>query len=485
MNSTCEAETRSSRQLAPYPVYKDSGEEWLGSVPEHWEILPNRAVYEEVIERDHPEEMMLSVTIKRGVIQQRTLLADGNKKDSSNLDKSTYKFVRPGDLVYNKMRAWQGAIGVSSHQGIVSPAYIVECPRDDIHSGYIHYLLRTPSFAAEAERWSYGITSDMWSLRPEHFKMIYGCVPPVDEQAAIVRFLDHVDRPIRRYIRAKERLIELLEEQKQAIIHRAVTGQIDVRTGQRYPAYKDSSVERLGKVPAHWDIQRLCQCASIVGGMTPSMENQAYWNGSIPWVTPKDMKLNAVGSSAIKVTLDALKETSLRLINTGAVLIVVRGMILARTVPIAWTSCPVTVNQDMKALRPFSGINAKYLARALASAQDSLLSFVDVAGHGTRRLPTDRWRALPLAIPATDEQVAIVSYLDRIGAKCEIWKNSTKREIELLREYRIRLISDVVTGKLDVRDAAVAMPDDFGAPTNPTEAIEIEKVTERRAEMAL
>ena len=226
-----------------------------------------------------------------------------------------------------------------------------------------------------------------------------------------------------------------------------MTGQIDVRTGQPYPAYKDSSVEWLGKVPAHWDIQRLCQCASIVGGMTPSMNNQAYWNGSIPWVTPKDMKLNAVGSSAIKVTQDALKETSLRLIHTGAVLIVVRGMILARTVPIAWTTCPVTVNQDMKALRPVSGINALYMARALASAQDTLLSFVDVAGHGTRRLPTDRWRALPLPIPPTEEQMAIVSYLDRIGAKCDDWKNSTKREIELLREYRTRLISDVVTGK--------------------------------------
>ena len=157
----------------------------------------------------------------------------------------------------------------------------------------------------------------------------------------------------------------------------------------------------------------------------------------------------------------------------------------ARTVPIAWTTCPVTVNQDMKALRPVSGINALYMARALASAKDTLLSFVDVAGHGTRRLPTDRWRALPLPIPPTEEQMAIVSYLDRIGAKCDDWKNSTKREIELLREYRTRLISDVVTGKLDVREATAAMPDDLGAPTNPTEAIEIEKVTERRAEMAL
>ena len=95
----------------------------------------------------------------------------------------------------------------------------------------------------------------MWSLRPEHFKTIYVCVPPFTEQANIVRFLDHADRRIRRYIRAKEKLIALLEEQKQAIIHQAVTGRIDVRTGQPYPAYKPSGVEWLGDVPAHIGIR--------------------------------------------------------------------------------------------------------------------------------------------------------------------------------------------------------------------------------------
>ena len=245
---------------APYPVMKESGVAWLGEVPEHWEVLPNRAVFEEVKERDHPDEVMLSVTIAKGVIRQDALLADSSKKDSSNLDRSAYKLVRPGDLAYNKMRAWQGAVGVSDHRGIVSPAYVVQRPRKGAESRYLHYLLRTPGFAKEAERWSYGITSDMWSLRPEHFKMIYSCRPPLAEQAAIVRFLDHADRRIRRYIRAKQKLIKLLEEQKQAIIHQAVTGRIDVRTGQPYPAYKNSGVEWLGEVPEHWEVVRLTAC---------------------------------------------------------------------------------------------------------------------------------------------------------------------------------------------------------------------------------
>ena len=150
--------------LTPYLAMKDSGVPWLGEVPKPWEVLPNRALFAEVKERDHPEEEMLSMTITKGVIRQQAFLVDSSKKDSSNHDKSAYKLVRPGDIAYNKMRAWQGFVGGSDYQGIVSPAYVVERPHDGTDSRYLHYLLRTPVFSKEAERWSYGITSDMWTL---------------------------------------------------------------------------------------------------------------------------------------------------------------------------------------------------------------------------------------------------------------------------------------------------------------------------------
>jgi len=252
--------------LQAYPAYKDSGVPWLGEVPERWEVLPNRVVFTEVKERDHPDEMMLSVTITKGVISQQALLADSSKKDSSNQDKSAYKLVRPGDIAYNKMRAWQGAIGASNYCGIISPAYVVQRPRRGTDSRYLHYLLRTPAFAKEAERWSYGITSDMWSLRPEHFKMIYGCLPPLSEQIAIVRFLDYADRRIRRYIRAKQKLIKLLEEQKKAIIHHAVTRGLDPNAH-----LKPSGVEWLGDVPEHWEVAALRhRYSQILGKMLDS-----------------------------------------------------------------------------------------------------------------------------------------------------------------------------------------------------------------------
>jgi restriction endonuclease S subunit len=210
--------------LKPYPAMKDSGVEWLGVVPEHWDVLPNRAMFGEIKDRERPSEQMLSVTIKRGVIQQAEFLEDSTKKDQSNLDRSKYKLVQPGDIVYNKMRAWQGAFGVSSYRGIVSPAYIVLRPRSGCDALYFHHLFRTPAYAKEAERWSYGIDSDMWSLRPEHFRLIYACRPPRAEQSSILRYLDHADRRLRRLVRAKRKVIALVAEQTQATIHQAFAG---------------------------------------------------------------------------------------------------------------------------------------------------------------------------------------------------------------------------------------------------------------------
>jgi type I restriction enzyme S subunit len=232
--------------LNPYPDYMESGQKWLEQVPAHWEVLPNRVIFYEVKDRNHPDEDMLSVTINRGIVEQKSLLRDTSKKDSSNLNKSAYKLVQPGDIAYNKMRAWQGALGASALRGIVSPAYVVVRPRAAVNIWFYHHLYRTPAFAKEAERWSYGITSDMWSLRPEHFKLIYSVVPPPDEQAAVVRFLDLANRKIDRFIRTKRKMIALLNEQKQVIIQRTVTRGLDASV-----SFKPSGIPWLGDIPAH------------------------------------------------------------------------------------------------------------------------------------------------------------------------------------------------------------------------------------------
>lgn len=247
--------------LHPYPEYKESGVPWLDSIPRHWDCLPHRALFEEIKEQGHVDEPLLSVTISRGIIRQEDLLANSSKKDSSNLDKSKYKLVEPGDIAYNKMRAWQGAVGVSRYRGIVSPAYIVQRARNEHKPEFFHYLFRTPGFAKEAERWSYGITSDQWSLRPQHFKMIYSCVPPQAEQDVIIRFLRGFDRDVRHLIRNRRRLIDVLNEQIEIIINLAVTRGFD--TGV---SFRPSGIDWLGSIPQSWNLKRFKYVVNIRSG---------------------------------------------------------------------------------------------------------------------------------------------------------------------------------------------------------------------------
>lgn len=440
-------------RLKRYPQYRPSGSGWIGDVPEHWPVVTHRGLFYEVNERNHPNEEMLSVTITQGVIKQQSLIGETGKKDGSRDDKSAYKLVCPNDLAYNKMRAWQGAIGISRHRGIISPAYVVMRLRGGDYPPYFHFLFRTPSFAKEAERWSYGITSDMWSLRPEHFRGIYSPVPPVEEQVAIVRFLDWANGRLERAIRVKRKMIGLLQEQKQAIIQRAVTRGLDPDV-----ELKPCKLGWLAGIPSTWRIRKLKSLVSIYSGMTPSKTEAKFWGGSVPWVSPRDMKVDEIASTGLKITDLAVASTGIALVEPPAVLIVVRGMILARSFPCALTRVAVTVNQDMKILKPVHDVSPEYLCFLFRGIEIELLKIVETAGHGTKCLRSDEWEALEVPLPSYEEQVRLAGQVAIATKRLAQAIDRVEREIALLREYRTRLTADVVTGKLDVRD--VEIPDD-------------------------
>ena len=231
------------------------------------------------------------------------------------------------------------------------------------------------------------------------------------------------------------------------MVQQAVTRGLDPHV-----RFKDSGVEWLGDVPGHWDLCKLRQCTSVSGGATPSMDVHRFWGGSVPWVTPKDMKQDVISDSSMKVTDAAIQETSLQLVQPPVVLMVVRGMILARRVPVAYTTTTVTINQDMKALRALMGINARFLAYFLNSVQEAFRPLIDEAGHGTRRLPMERWRELPITMPPPSEQSIIIEYLNNATNDINAAIDRARRQIDLMNEYRTRLIADVITGKLDVRE---------------------------------
>ncbi len=447
--------------LHPYPTYKPSGVEWLGDVPAHWEVRPSRAVFTEINERGHPDEQLLSVTIGAGVILQRALLQDRSQKDSSRLDKSAYKLVHPCDIVYNKMRAWQGAVGVSKYRGIVSPAYIVQRPRNGVDPLYFHHLFRTPSFATEAERWSYGIASDMWSLRPEHFKMIQCSLPPFAEQRAIVRYLDYVDRRIRGYVSAKKRLVELLEEERQAVINQAVTRGLDPNVRLR-----PSGVEWLGEVPAHWEVRRL----RTVAEMRVSNVDKHTKEGEFP--VRLCNYVDVYKNDRITQTMPFMSATASQ--NEIKRFRLERDDVLITKDSETWDDIgvPALVEESaddllsgyhLALLRPFKGVLGAYLARTLQSKVAAYQFHVRANGVTRYGLTHVGIRSVHVPLPPLSEQRAIAQYVDQATARTDAAVTRARRQIELLEEYRTRLIADVVTGKLDVRDAAARLPDEAAA----------------------
>ncbi|MFN9621994.1 MAG: restriction endonuclease subunit S [Cyanobacteriota bacterium] len=445
--------------LKPYPAMKDSGVPWLGEVPEHWGVFPNRVIFDEIKERDRPEAVMLSVTINKGVIRQQTLLEDGSKKDGSKLDRSAYKFVRSGDIVYNKMRAWQGAVGVSEFEGIVSPAYVVQHPREGGDPHFLHYLFRTPAFAKEAERWSYGITSDMWSLRPEHFKMIYSCLPPLPEQAAIVRFLDHADRKIRRYIRAKQKLIKLLEEQKQAIIHRAVTRGLDPNV-----RLKPSGVEWLGDVPEHWEVRRLKDVAVVQTGLTLGKVYLGLPENSYPYLRVANVQSGRVDLRHVKHVDVPEREARGAMLRPGDVLLTEGGDIDKLGRGCVWhAQIPVCLHQNHVFAVRCNRIQLLPLFLEGLMASEHGRTFFQLTAKQTTNLAATNsttLRSFPILLPPPHEQQAIIDFIAQRTEAVSRALEDVHSEIELLREYRTRLITDVVTGKLDVREAAAGLPEE-------------------------
>ena len=251
-------------ELRPYSAYKASGAEWRRKVPEHWNVRKLRGALRLTTERNRPELPLLSVVREQGIV-----LRDVTNKDENHNyipdDLTNYKVVQRGHFAINKMKAWQGSYGVSKFDGIVSPAYFVFTV-DGVDGDFFHTAIRSQAYVPYFTQASDGVRIGQWDLSLARLREIPFSVPPLPEQAAIVRFLDHVDLRIQRYIRAKQKLIALLDEQKQVVIHQAVTGQIDVRTGRPYLAYKDSGVEWLEEVPEHWEVRRLKTLSDMRSG---------------------------------------------------------------------------------------------------------------------------------------------------------------------------------------------------------------------------
>lgn len=466
--------------LKPYATYKDPGVPWLGEVPEHWEVRRAKSFLREVDQRSRfGEEELLSVSHMTGVTPRREKNVTMFVAESN----AGHKLCRPGDVVVNTMWAWMGALGVSKHQGLVSPSYGVYRPlrSADFLSSYLDELLRTPAYQSEYVARSTGITSSRLRLYPDTLLRIPFPCPPADEQAAIVRFLDWADRRIRRVIRARQRRIRLLEEYKQALIHRAVTGHVDVRTGQPYPAYKSLSMERLDKVPEHWHVARLkTLLVRIDQGVSPQAENCPATDGD--WGV---LKAGCVNHGVFRETQH--KRLPFGYIFDEALAVRPGDLLVSRASGSQDLVGSAGLVHNIEArlilsdklfrlvLRPC--IDPEFMAFAMNSPYYRRQVEVAISGAEglANNLPLSSLRGFTFAVPPPDEALRVVDYLLVRTKQVDASIAAGRLEMDLLKEFRTRLVADVVTGKLDVREVAANLSDE------PAE-IDAETVEEEVAE---
>jgi type I restriction enzyme S subunit len=447
--------------LQPNRECRDSGLPWLGWIPGRWEVRRNGRLFQQRAQTGFAHLPILEVSLKTGV---RVRSFDESARKQVMADRNKYKRAAKNDIAYNMMRMWQGAVGVVPTDGLVSPAYVVARPVSGTVSGYFAYLYRTQVYMDEVDNYSRGIVKDRNRLYWEQFKQIPTPYPPPAEQAAIVRFLDYVDRRIRRYIRAKQKLIKLLEELKAAIIHRAVTRGLDPNV-----RLKPSGVEWLGDVPEHWELARVKQVAQVLRGkFTHRPRNDpSLYDGPYPFIQTGEVARAEKSITNYRQTLNARGLAVSKMFPSGTLVMT----IAANIGDVAVLDFEACFPDSVVGFVPRTGVERDFLYYVFRAMKAELLREAPVNTQGN--LNVDRIGSRGIALPPVLEQEAIVLSIVADTAQLNVATSHAHREINLLREYRTRLIADVVTGKLDVREAAARLPDEVEEP-EPLDEVEAE-----------
>ena len=423
-------------------------------IPEGWELRRLKTVLEETdLRNEHDGTPLLSLTREHGLILQ-------SESSSGSLvaqDLRNYRVCNPGDLVMNRMQAWSGIFATASTKGLVSPDYTVFRPKGRHDVGYLEHLVKTPLMVEQFAQRSKGIGSGFNRLYTPDFGDCRAPMPPPEEQAAIVRYLSHADELINRYINAKERLIALLEEQRQAVIHQAVTRGVTPNV-----SLKPSGVERLGDVPAHWEVRRL----RTLTEMRVSNVDKHSKDGEIPVRLCNYVDVYKNDSITAELHFMAATATASEIERFR----LVPGDVVITKDSETWNDIGVPALVESSAndlicgyhlalLRPLNGaLNGSYLLRALQTAPIAYQFHAAANGVTRYGLTHDAIKSVLLPLPPSVEQAAIAEYLDKATADINAAIARALRQVELMQEYRTRLIADAVTGQVDVRNATADLP---------------------------
>lgn len=454
--------------LRPYPEMKPTGLPWLGDVPAHWEVRRAKRMLKPTEIPVRPEDDIITcfrdgqVTLRRNRRSSGFMIA---------LLEHGYQGVRVGQLVVHSMDAFAGAIGISDSDGKCTPEYIVCDPREpETFLTYYAWLLR---YVARSEY----ILAAYPAVRERAPRLRYPDLgelklpaPPLDEQRLIVRFLDWHGSQTAKLIRAKKKLIGLLSEQKQAIIHRAVTRGLDPNVKLR-----PSGIPWLGDVPAGWEAKPLKHWAGI--------NRRTLTQKTDPDFQFDYLDISAVATGYLVSTPERMRfegspSRARRIVQPGDTLISTVRTYLKAIYFVSHEWPDLIASTGFAVLTPSANIDARFFGFALQSSAFVDQVIANSVGVAYPAISETRLGALDLSLPPSrHEQEEIIRHLQIATINFDRGIESTQREIALLQEFRTRLIADIVTGKLDVREAAASLPDITEAEPidEPTDGDDIEE----------
>lgn len=441
-------------KFKPYPKYKASGVEWLGDVPEHWDVRKLAHAIDTIGSGTTPKtdtpEFYLNGEISwvnTGDLNDSELYGCSKSVSKAALDAYTsLKIYPPGSVVMAMYGATIGKLAILRFPATVNQACCVFVGEKLVHSKFLFYWLC--GFRNQIVSLATG--GGQPNISQEIIRTLRLACPNLQEQAAIAELLDREAAKIDTLIAKQEAMIDLLKEKRKAVISHAVTKGLDPNVPM-----KSSGVDWLGDVPEHWITTPLKHIMTMTSGGTPAKNRPEYWNGPHPWASAKDLKVEVLDDTQDHISDLAVSEGGAALVPPNAVLIVVRGMILLHTLPVTVNAVPMAINQDLKALRSNLNCDPGYLAVLLRGLSKEILGRTDQAAHGTKALREDDWTGMHVPLPPITEQIAIAQYISSTNLKINALIAKAEQAIALQKEHRTALISAAVTGKIDVREAAI------------------------------
>ena len=424
-----------------YQEYKDSGEQWLGKIPSHWEMKRLGSYFNErkskVSDKDYAP---LSVT-KNGILPQLENVAKSNDSDNR-------KQVCAGDFVINSRSDRKGSSGVSLLEGSVSLINIVLQPRKSIYSPFCNYLLKSNAFIEEYYRNGRGIVADLWTTRYDEMKSIKLAMPSLSEQTAMVAYLDRITAQIDKAIAQQQRMIDLLNERKQIIIQHAVTKGLDPNAEM-----VDSGVEWIGTIPKHWETIRLNYCSWIRARLGwKGLKADEYVSNGYPFLSAFNIVNNKMSWEKLnyinKVRFDESPEIKLQ---EGDILLVKDGAGIGKCARV--DNLPygeATANGSLAFITPNDKVFYKYLHYFIVSDSFGKYKELLITGMGVPHLTQGEIKKMRIPVPPIKEQVEISKYLDHHIDQIDDSIKIVEQRIILLRERKQIIINEVVTGKVKV-----------------------------------